>query len=489
MNRRSITRALSVAALLAAYVCAAQWALAANSFYNASGTPAQGSALSSAAMRGEFASIGAGFDRMPALTAGTAIVVNPGGTALANTIGTLALAGNFATTGAFNTTFIQSANISLTLPGTSDTLVGRATTDTLTNKSMSGVSNTFTNIPISTAISGLGTGIASALATNVGSAGAPVIFNGALGTPSSGTLTNATGCAISTCISGLGAGVGSFLGAPSSANLASALTDKTGTGVNVFATSPTLVTPILGVAAATSINKVVLTAPASAATLTIADGKTLTVSNSITLAATDGSSPFTLPTRQVLTSGTGATYTTPAGVRQLRIRMVGAGGGGGGYNNSGNGVAGGDTSFNSIVAKGGSGGTQGGSSTLGGGGAGGTGGTGSASLRRTGQDGITGTYAVVNAQANASQPGGNSLLGSGSSSTGSAASANTGGGGAGGASVTTTISGGGGGGAGEYVELIINSPSGTYTYTIGAGGTSAAGSAGGSGVILVDEIY
>jgi hypothetical protein len=63
---------------------------------------------------------------------------------------------------------------------------------TVANKTMSGASNTFTNIPISTAISGLGTGIATALAVNTGSAGAPVLFNGALGTPSSGTLTNCT---------------------------------------------------------------------------------------------------------------------------------------------------------------------------------------------------------------------------------------------------------------------------------------------------------
>lgn len=50
---------------------------------------------------------------------------------------------------------------------------------------------------ISTEISGLGTGIATALAVNTGSAGAPVLFNGAGGTPSSLTLTNATGLDIS----------------------------------------------------------------------------------------------------------------------------------------------------------------------------------------------------------------------------------------------------------------------------------------------------
>lgn len=52
----------------------------------------------------------------------------------------------------------------------------------------------------------------------------------------------------------------------------------------------TLVTPVLGVATATTINKVTLTAPATSATLTIADGKTLTASNTLTLTGTDGSS-------------------------------------------------------------------------------------------------------------------------------------------------------------------------------------------------------
>jgi hypothetical protein len=69
---------------------------------------------------------------------------------------------------------------------------------------------------------------------------------GALGTPASGTLTNATGLPISTGVSGLGTGVATFLATPSAANLASAVTEETGSGNLVFATSPTLVTPVLG---------------------------------------------------------------------------------------------------------------------------------------------------------------------------------------------------------------------------------------------------
>jgi hypothetical protein len=52
-----------------------------------------------------------------------------------------------------------------------------------------------------------------------------------------GTLPVANG---GTGITSLGTGVATFLGTPSSANLASALTDETGTGVAVFGTNPTL---------------------------------------------------------------------------------------------------------------------------------------------------------------------------------------------------------------------------------------------------------
>ncbi len=66
-----------------------------------------------------------------------------------------------------------------------------------------------------------------------------------LGTPQSGTLTNCTGLPVASGISGLGSGVATFLATPSSANLASAVTGETGTGALVFGTSPTLATPTL----------------------------------------------------------------------------------------------------------------------------------------------------------------------------------------------------------------------------------------------------
>ena len=75
-----------------------------------------------------------------------------------------------------------------------------------------------------------------------------------------------------------------------SSQLAGVISDETGSGSLVFATSPTLVTPTLGVASATTVNKVTLTAPATGSTLTIADGKTLTASNTLTFTGTDSSS-------------------------------------------------------------------------------------------------------------------------------------------------------------------------------------------------------
>jgi hypothetical protein len=73
----------------------------------------------------------------------------------------------------------------------------------------------------------------------------PTFTTPALGTPSAVVLTSGTGLPISTGVSGLGTGVATFLGTPSSANLAAALTGETGTGAAVFDTSPTIVTPTI----------------------------------------------------------------------------------------------------------------------------------------------------------------------------------------------------------------------------------------------------
>lgn len=81
-------------------------------------------------------------------------------------------------------------------------------------------------------------------------------FSGA-GTFTAGTGLTLTGSVFSltspvavanggTGLTSLGSGVATFLGTPSSANLAAAVTDETGSGALVFATSPTLVTPALG---------------------------------------------------------------------------------------------------------------------------------------------------------------------------------------------------------------------------------------------------
>src|ERR1700761_8120287 len=86
---------------------------------------------------------------------------------------------------------------------------------------------------------------------------------------------------------------------------------------------------------------------------------TYTFSNGTTADATQINQDFSdvltctnnsLTTRQVLTSGSSATYTTPAGARQLRIRMVGGGAGGFSINGGTEGGDGGSASFNSIVA-------------------------------------------------------------------------------------------------------------------------------------------
>ena len=145
----------------------------------------------------------------------------------------------------------------------------------------------------------------------------PTLVTPVLGTPSSGTLTSCTGLPISTGVSGLGTNVSAFLATPSSANLLAALTDETGTGLSVFATSPALTTPTI-----TGLNET-KTAPAISAgvlALNCASGNVFHVSlnaaiTSITFSNIPASNTAYGLTLAFTADGTSRSVTWPAAVK------------------------------------------------------------------------------------------------------------------------------------------------------------------------------
>lgn len=200
-------------------------------------------------------------------------------------------------------------------------------------------------------------------------------------------------------------------------------------------------------------------------------------------------------TYQYLTSGSGATYTTPAGCKAIHVEAWG-GGGGGGSDRSGtpqDGGTGGDTIFNSIHAAGGVGGKRGTTGNASQGGNGTTAGTGTATFRCIGAAGTNGPTNSGGGTGGATSLGGAGAGGI-NAGNGFAAAANSGSGGGGAGIGSSGGCAGAGGQAGEYFILDISSPSASYTYTIGAAGAGTTtstwnGAAGGTGFIRVTEYY
>lgn len=203
----------------------------ANPYYNAGSYPSTGSAATSAGMRSELALIAAGFDKLPVLTgAGNQfVVVNAGGTALTTTATLPAASVNDNAftfqDDADNTRKFQfqasgvtaGATRVYTVPDANTTLVGTDVTQTLTNKTISGASNTLTNIgngSLTNSTLTLGSSTLTLGATTTSVAG--LTLTGATVNGSVGATTPSTGAFTTLSASGTvsGAGFSTYLASP-----------------------------------------------------------------------------------------------------------------------------------------------------------------------------------------------------------------------------------------------------------------------------------
>lgn len=213
-----------------------------------------------------------------------------------------------------------------------------------------------------------------------------------------------------------------------------------------------------------------------------------TVVGSVSYRAWNRNGIFLFPPTIVVKGSGSGTYNPPLGC--TRIEVEGWGGGGGGASSgagSGHGFSGGDTTFGGLVGGGGVYGSDYGGASNGGTASGGdiniNGGSGPGALNATN----------VASPSGASGPYGGAGGGSfGYPGNPGAANSGAGGSGGGGSATVTPV---GSGAAGGYFKKMIVSPSGSYAYSVGAGGNGsttgafAAGGAGGSGMIIIREFY
>jgi hypothetical protein len=177
-----------------------------------------------------------------------------------------------------------------------------------------------------TGITALGTGVAAAIAVNVGSAGAFTTFNGDLGTPSALVLTNATGTLTSATF------VTPALGTPASG----VLTNTTGLPLTTGVTG-TLPVANGGIGATTlAANNVVLGNGTSAVQVVApsTSGNVLTSDGTTWASTAPGGGGFS--TSVAIISST--TWSIPAGVSTLKVTVTGGGGGGGGSSGGGSAI-------------------------------------------------------------------------------------------------------------------------------------------------------
>ncbi len=186
------------------------------------GITGSGSSAASSGLTGSLKSVQDGLGNSSALGLSTAGVAVTGTFTLNGS--SIVFPGNVTIIGAHALTVTLTADTAITLP-TSGTLYGTAT-------------GSITSLQLKTSLSDETGSGAVVFATS------PTLVTPLLGTPTSGVLTSCTGYPVAS-LANLGTGVATFLTTPSSANLAAAVTDETGSGALVFASNPTITTPII----------------------------------------------------------------------------------------------------------------------------------------------------------------------------------------------------------------------------------------------------